>query len=78
MPRNTSVILGDHLSQFVNHKINEGRFESSSGAVRAASRLLEEREIKLEVLRQKLAVGESQLDRGEGVDGETFIQQLME
>ena len=34
-------------------------------------------EMKLERLRAKLAVGEDQLDRGEGVDGETFFAELL-
>ena len=42
MPRNTSVTLGEHLSDFVNSKIEAGRFESASEAVRAGLRLLEE------------------------------------
>ncbi len=33
-------------------------------------------EIKLERLRAKLALGESQLDRGNGLDGETFFKEL--
>ena len=77
MSRNTSVTLGDHFTNFVNKKIEEGRFESMSEAVRAALRLLEEREAKLENLRRILARGEAQLDRGEGIDGETFISELL-
>ena len=67
MPRNTSVTLGEHFSKFVQNKINDGRFESTSEAVRAGLRLLEQEEMKLDALRQKLAVGEAQLDRGEGI-----------
>ena len=37
----------------------------------------EERESKLENLHRILARGEAQLDRGEGVDGETFISDLL-
>ena len=77
MSRNTSVTLGDHFTKFVNTKIEEGRFESMSEAVRAALRLLEEREAKLENLRRILARGEAQLDKGEGIDGETFISELL-
>lgn len=33
-------------------------------------------EMKLERLRAKLAVGEGQLDRGEGIDGETFFSTI--
>lgn len=35
------------------------------------------RQIKLERLRSKLAVGEAQLNRGEGVDGEAFFDDLL-
>ncbi len=78
MSRNTSVTLGNHFSQFVDGKIQEGRFESTSEAIRAGLRLLEQQETQLSLLRQKLAIGEAQLDRGEGVDGETFMNELIE
>ena len=78
MQRNTSVILGDHFSTFVNSKIKEGRFESTSEAVRAGLRLLEAEESKLDLLRVKLAEGEAQLDRGESVDGEGFMKTLID
>ena len=35
------------------------------------------RQIKLEQLRAKLAVGEAQLDRGEGEHGEVFFAELL-
>ena len=34
-------------------------------------------QMKLERLRAKLAVGEAQLNRGEGVDGEVFFAELL-
>ena len=78
MQRNTSVTLGEHFSGFVEMKIKQGRFESTSEAVRAGLRLLEEHEAKLDLLRQKLSVGEVQLDQGEGVDGDSFMKELIE
>lgn len=77
MSRNTSVTLGRHFSQFVADKIQTGRFESTSEAVRTGLRLLEQQEAQLDLLRQKLSVGEAELDRGEGVDGEQFMNELM-
>lgn len=77
MSRNTSVILGDHFAEFVQEKIADGRFESTSEAVRAGLRLLEEHEARLDLLRQKLSVAEQQLDSGDSVDGETFIDELL-
>lgn len=77
MSRNTSVTLGNHFSQFVEDKIEAGRFESTSEAVRAGLRLLELQEAQFDLLRKKLAIGESQLERGEGVDGEKFMNDLI-
>ncbi len=77
MPRNTSVTIGEHFSSFIDSKIEEGRFESTSEAVRAGLRLLEEDETKLSALRSKLAEGEGQLDRGEFIDGEKFLKELI-
>ena len=77
MPRNNSVTLGDHFSEFIDEKIKEGRFETVSEAVRAGLRLLEADELKLEVLRNTLAEGEAQLARGEGIDGESYMKKLI-
>lgn len=76
MPRNTSVILGNHFSEFVERKIAAGRFETASEAVRAGLRMLEADETKLDLLIKKLATGKAQADRGETVDGETFMQKM--
>lgn len=54
-----------------------GRYASASDAVRAGLRLLEQEEIKLDVLRRTLATGESQLDQGQGIDGESFMDDLI-
>jgi len=78
MPRNTSVTIGEHFSGFIDTKIQEGRFESVSEAVRAGLRLLEENESKLEAIRAKLSIGETQLTSGKFVDGEDFINELLE
>ncbi len=77
MPRNTSVTLGDHFANFVNDKVASGRFETASEAVRAGLRLLEEQEVRFDRLRQVLAAGETQLDRGEGIDGEDFMSEML-
>ena len=78
MQRNTSVTLGEHFSDFIGAKIEEGRFESVSEAVRAGLRLLEAEEAKLQVLRAKLTEGEAQVDNGNIHDGEEFMQSLMD
>lgn len=78
MARNTSVSLGDHFEDFIDGRVREGRYASASDAVRAGLRLLEQEETKLDVLRQTLAVGESQLDQGQGVDGEQFMNDLID
>jgi len=78
MQRNTSVTLGEHFGEFVEDKIQQGRFESTSEAVRAGLRLLEEHEAKLDLLRKTLSVGAAQLDQGKGTDGDVFMQELIE
>lgn len=58
MTRNTSVILGDHHTAFVEQQVALGRYGSVSEVMRAALRLLEEHEVNLETLRLALIEGE--------------------
>jgi antitoxin ParD1/3/4 len=77
MGKNTSVSLGDHFENFVDDRVKTGRYSSASDAVRAALRLLEQEETKLDLLRETLAKGESQLDQGQGIDGEEFMNEII-
>jgi len=58
MGRNTSVSLGDHFTNFIDERMEAGRFNSASDVVRAGLRLLEEQETQLEALRAALIEGE--------------------
>ncbi|MGY6554179.1 MAG: type II toxin-antitoxin system ParD family antitoxin [Wenzhouxiangella sp.] len=58
MARNTSITLGGHFDEFISQQLAEGRYGSASEVVRAALRLLEEREDKVRALRQALREGE--------------------
>lgn len=58
MQKNTSVTIGPHYEQFISQQVAQGRFGSTSEAIRAGLRLLEEREIKLSLLRRALVEGE--------------------
>ncbi len=78
MQRNTSVTLGSHFADFIKAKIEQGRFDNTSEAIRAGLRLLEVEETKLETLRARLAEGESQLDQGQGIDGQPFMNELID
>ena len=75
MARNTSVTLGEHFDKFVEEKINEGRFQSVSEVVRAGLRKLEEDDVKLKALRQKLQAAENS-PMIEHFDGEQFLADL--
>lgn len=64
MAKNTSITLGDHFEGFIVQQIKTGRYGSASEIVREGLRLVEEREQKLEVLRQALIEGEKSGDAG--------------
>jgi antitoxin ParD1/3/4 len=59
MARNTSISLGGHFDEFISQQLTEGRYGSASEVVRAALRLLEEREDKVRALRKALLNGEA-------------------
>jgi antitoxin ParD1/3/4 len=58
MAKNTSITLGDHFDGFITGQVDSGRFGSASEVIRAALRLLENTETKIETLRKMLIAGE--------------------
>ena len=51
--------------------------EKHGRAVAVVLSVADYQQMKLETLQAKLAVGEAQLNRGEGVDGEAFFAELL-
>jgi antitoxin ParD1/3/4 len=56
--KNTSFSIGEHFMGFVDSQVKGGRYSNASDVMRAALRLLEEREAKLTTLRAALVEGE--------------------
>ena len=57
MSKNTSIVIGSQFEEFIASRVATGRFASTSEAVRAGLRLLEEHEAKLDALRQAIDRG---------------------
>lgn len=55
---NASVDLSDQLSGFIEAQVASGRFGSASEVVQEGLRLLEERELRLQRLRDAIREGE--------------------
>ena len=75
MPRNTSISLGDHFTDFIATQVEQGRYGSASDVVRAGLRLLEEHESRLHALRQALIDGERS-GTPQPFDSEAFIAEM--
>lgn len=60
MNRNTSIVLDDHFTEFVERQIEDGHYASPSEVVSAGLKLLEDENEakKLEALRAALEEGE--------------------
>jgi antitoxin ParD1/3/4 len=58
MAKNTSVTLTPHFEGFIAEQIAVGHYASASEVVRAGLRLIEERERRLQSLRDAITEGE--------------------
>lgn len=72
-----SIVLKPEHEQLVQAQLATGKYATADEVLNAALKLLE-REQQLEALRQKIAVGTEQIQRGQVVDGETVFAQLQE
>lgn len=57
MNNNTSISLGNYFDEFVQSRLNEGRFKNVSEVMRAGLRLLEEEESKVAALKNAIQDG---------------------
>ena len=77
-----NVHLTPELEQLVQGKVRSGRYNSASEVVREALRLMEQRDevriVQLHELRSRMDKGLAQADRGEGLDGEAFLHEMIE
>ncbi|WP_414574551.1 type II toxin-antitoxin system ParD family antitoxin [Anabaena sp. CCY 9402-a] len=76
-----SITLSPEQEQIIQILLATGRFHSVDEVIKSALRLLEEETISnqgwLEETRTKIDEGIASLERGEGIDGETFVNQLL-
>lgn len=76
------VSLPQEIERFIHSQVESGNYGSAADVIQAGIWLLEERDRiykgRFEELRQEVLLGVDSADRGEVVDGETFIQGLQE
>lgn len=58
MGKNTSVTLGEHFEQIIERTIQTGRYSNASEVIRAGLRMIDERERKIQLLRDAIEAGE--------------------
>lgn len=75
--RNTSVSLGESLTEFAHQQVQSGSYGSTSEVVRAGLRLLAEREARHQALLAALREGEES-GPGEPFDLDQFLHEARE
>jgi antitoxin ParD1/3/4 len=73
-----NISLKPEDEQFIQSQIETGKYANAQEVISAAFKLLEERERRLEELRQKIVVGTEQIARGQVTDGEIVFARLQE
>lgn len=77
-----NLSLTSELEEFVQQKVSSGRYTSANEVVQAALQLLEQqdiqRQMRIEQLRQEVAIGYEQSERGEVFDGAEVVRELLE
>jgi antitoxin ParD1/3/4 len=69
------IRVGGYFAEFIRRQVAQGRYESADDVARAGLRLLEEREAKLQALREALIEGE-QSGPGTEFDIEEFLDEM--
>lgn len=76
-----NVSLTPELEGFVAELVDAGRYRSASEVVRAAIRLLQDREAergaKLDALRESIDAGVDELDEGDGASADEVFEEIL-
>ncbi len=72
------IQIKPELEQFIQAQLASGRFASADDVINEAFQLLQEREQRIEELRQKIAVGTEQIAKGQVTDGEVVFAKFQE
>ncbi|NEU80114.1 type II toxin-antitoxin system ParD family antitoxin [Nostoc sp. UIC 10630] len=72
------IQIKPELEQFIQAQLASGRFTNADDVINEAFKLLQEREQRLEELRQRIAVGTEQIAKGQVTDGEVVFARLQE
>jgi antitoxin ParD1/3/4 len=75
MPKNTSFVLGEHFESFLVEEVASGRYGNASDVMRAALRLLEQEEKKLEALRAAIDAADASPESRD-LDGKKAFSRL--
>lgn len=71
-----NIYLGEHFDTFVREQVATGRYANASEVVRDALRVLED-QVRLQSLKQLVAEGMEQYERGEFIDWTPdFMEQI--
>lgn len=73
--KNTSIALGDHLTEYAHRKVASGEFGSVSEVIRDALRRAEERDLRIERLRELIREGEES-GPAEPFDFDEFLAEM--
>ncbi len=75
MPRDISVVLGDHFTAFIDRAVASGRYSSTGDVVRAGLRMLQAEEERLDALRAEVDRGEES-GPPEPFDFDAFLEEM--
>lgn len=73
-----NISLKPEHEQFIQSQIETGNYANAEEVINAAFKLLSEKALRLEELRQKIAVGTEQIAKGQVTDGEIVFARLQE
>lgn len=74
-----NITIKQELENFIQQQIESGKYDSADRVIEEALNLLEKREQYdrwVEEVREKIDIAATQLDRGEGIEGEAVIERM--